>query len=164
MNKEEYSFLKSIGLCPVCKRKNYSKRYVVCVDCREERAKYYKEKYKSEECKQKKLSSDMKRYNENKKNGICVSCGKNNAESGMVRCHICLEKNKIRNRKAYNKKVGMTQQDKNDNRICIRCNNPVYNDFKLCKEHYDALNSRNFKAKKYRHDDFAKEVYSAGNC
>lgn len=156
MDKEEYDFLKRLGLCPVCKTKNDSKIYIVCANCREDKLKYYKQYYKSEEYRQMKSNKAMERYNKRKENGICVICGKNNAAKGKVKCEFCLAKKRAYSRKAYSKKIDMSMDERRDNGICIRCNSPVYKDFKLCKEHYDALLERGFRNRKYRNDDFLR--------
>lgn len=37
----------------------------------------------------------QRRYNENKKNGLCIDCGNNPPEEGKGRCRVCLDKRKI---------------------------------------------------------------------
>lgn len=67
-------------------------------------------------------------YNYYKLNGICVTCGHNNAEPNRVRCFECLEKNaerkRLLNKKSSPKYAKQLRDKRKQNGLCIWCGKP----------------------------------------
>lgn len=98
--KEDSAFYLSVGLCRVCGKnkivpgKTYCDSCLLKVDalCHRrylDNPNYYKERSKI---------SNKKRYDECKAQGICTRCRKRKAESGKVKCRICLDKDSLRHK------------------------------------------------------------------
>lgn len=94
-DKEYYqqtrAFLKSRGRCTACGKKD---AYTMigktrCCECAEKAAKYNTERYETKRGEVLKEKSD--KYQQRKRAGLCVQCGKP-AKEGRVRCQSCLGK------------------------------------------------------------------------
>lgn len=86
--KQYRSMRKSARLCIRCGKKEAVEGLTQCEICRQREMYHHKRKI-TEAQKIKNKENAKKRYNERKKNGICVRCGKNKAIPGKVRCLDC---------------------------------------------------------------------------
>lgn len=100
-------------------------------------------------------------YDFYKQNGICVSCGQNNAAKGRVRCFECLEKNsessrkriraetddertlRLQKNKEYKKNL---YSDRKSNGLCVFCGKTVCKKSNVyCIDHYIKNQRKNNK-------------------
>lgn len=65
------------------------------------------------------------RYRLLKEHGICVRCGKAEAQNGSVMCHICLDKHKKEYNPSHNpilyEKRKLEYQERKGRGVCVRC-------------------------------------------
>lgn len=101
ISKERYKELDEWGVCHCCQKKFKAPGKQYCPDCldksKKARARYRKEHPPTDEQKAANLERQRKLYEERKKNGLCVKCGKL-ATNGRL-CHECYIKEK--NRRSY---------------------------------------------------------------
>lgn len=131
-NKERYDYLKELGLCPRCGKKKHAVGFVLCEDCIYKMA--IREKNKEAE-----RERNRNWYRTQKENGLCVSCGKE-AQSGKVFCAACADK---KNQRRASRRI---RSVKNECK-CIICKEPVFEEFKYCKEHYEQQRERMLSAR-----------------
>lgn len=126
------------GICYTCKTRhvvNGETRCLICKMDNRERCKAYA-KNRSEESRRKQNIKSNVRKERLKAAGICVDCGKYNAENGRIRCGICLAKDRARH-KQRNIDAGKVPQELRANGIyCNMCCRPICNGEKLCPECY----------------------------
>lgn len=124
------------GICYTCGQRKAVKGRRRCPNCAEDSNNSVKAWYTvhSEEVKIKMRERCRKRYQERKKRGVCVRCGKP-ANPGNVYCKQCLMRRSAENRK-YNEAKGiMPRYMFGDWEHCEMCGKPVDN-VKLCSVCY----------------------------
>ncbi|MBR2408950.1 MAG: hypothetical protein IKB07_08340 [Lachnospiraceae bacterium] len=107
-------------------------------------------------------------YNERKKNGLCVKCGKENDTSG-VRCSECKEKGNKNSRRGYSYYISIgicprCRKEKlyGDERACLLCNADRYKrDLKRDRERYNEIHRKS--SKKIYHESSAKGICTRCN-
>lgn len=108
--------MKTLKRCVRCgKQDAYTMNsHQLCYECTEKSRKYQRQrnKIKSEELNQKARN----RYYELKKQGVCVVCGKKQAQSDKVMCESCI----ARNKRYYQKYV--LERSNNDNKATCGAN------------------------------------------
>lgn len=98
--KQRYDRLKAQGICVICGKRKVDDGLVRCHDCRLQANLNSRQAYKKRErnrdrkplteAQKERNSLYMKeRYKRLKDSGICVVCGKEHAEPGLVRCWSC---------------------------------------------------------------------------
>lgn len=107
--KEDVAFFISIGVCRICGKNPQYPGSTYCEFCLERVNADTKKRYleNPEYFKEKSRISNKKRYDECKAQGICTRCRKRKAESGKVKCRICLDKDALRHK--YNKSTPITK-------------------------------------------------------
>lgn len=161
--QEEY---KKIGICR-CGKKLYGDEKT-CLSCRTSSYVYHSNKRRNmtdeerDEYRKKDCEYQKKKQRENIKNGICVRCYKPN-NNGKIRCDRC---NAIFNeyQKKRKERLGLyaeSRESKIARGACLYCGNPVYENFKLCKECYAkaCTNINNFNQ-----NHFWRELNYANIC
>lgn len=136
-NRETREWAKKNGLCVVCCKQKADNGYATCLQCRmtdRERSK-----------KPRNLSPDKLAKQKNKRaqhrldlieKGICTQCGKRKT-SGYQICDVCRAKMNRKRREAYSKGRETPIEVYGESGFCARCGKPTYDNFKLCKFHYD---------------------------
>lgn len=139
----EYAFYKSLGICPTCRHEKAAPGRVNCLNCLENR-RAYNEKYKRTcppQVMKKNRENSMRKTKElreyRKQNGLCVTCGNKPARKERTNCYECALKDRNRH-KQKRERLGISKHEKPTN-VCYMCDNIVYKNFKVCKQHYDHL-------------------------
>lgn len=142
--KDNYYYLKSLGVCTRCGREDVFPGHVHCPSCmekiqKESRAYYRRLSDEDRELRRKKKNEyDKKRYQQRKAEGLCVACGKK-AVKGIF-CIECYVKNKKKNQKRAQKKKIETGGDPRELRtekgLCRFCEEPALPGHRLCEKHY----------------------------
>ena len=83
MNKEDYQFFKSMGICTHCKKEKAEKGRILCLACKMKNREYSK-KYVPEKIKER----DKENREYRKANGLCVNCGARPQQHGLI-CNKC---------------------------------------------------------------------------
>ena len=147
----------SMGICPTCRKRKVTPGFKSCVVCRDKKA-MKRLAYKAEPEKQKEQSIKRKEIRaERIANGICVVCGKREAEKGFKTCPDCRKKSK-QYRKLY-----VTKYQLSDRALwvsqgrCERCGSyDLQEGTKLCKTCYknsiEALEKARSVVQKHRAD------------
>ena len=94
--KEVYHWRKEHKMCVSCGHEKAEPGKIYCLECKEKRHRYYQDM--PEEKKLKIAELNKARYEERKKNGLCVRCGKpcmrgkvGSSPSGKKKCIYCKE-------------------------------------------------------------------------
>lgn len=74
--KEDYYFLKSVGICTTCRKKKAIDGYVTCAECLEKKILYNDKYFRRDDIKERERVRRKKRYDEHKAKGICLNCNK----------------------------------------------------------------------------------------
>ena len=159
--KEYYKWLKENHYCRLCKSKDAytlgGRTY--CAECAEKlNAKHKENRWALLESERQKA-----RYETNKANGICIRCGKREADKGYTMCSICRAKLKIK-RTEERRKKGIFARGEDG--YCYRCNKgKAIEGKKLCEKCYNEWmkhiykpNNENHKWKSFNDELFAKKA------
>lgn len=143
--KDNYYYLKGLGICPKCGREDAFPGHVYCPSCIEKQQKksrdyYHRLSAKDKELRHKKARKHHKElYQQRKAEGFCVKCGKKKATKGVF-CLECYLKNKKWNQKRAQKKKIETGGNPMDLRaekgLCRFCEEPALPGHRLCEKHY----------------------------
>lgn len=102
-DSSNYEYYKKHHICARCGQEDAEKNSILCFRCRiknrESSINYYK-RHKEERKEQNRINNRL-RYDRLKKQGLCTSCGKRQAQNSKVYCDRCAAKAKERNRKKY---------------------------------------------------------------
>lgn len=103
--KEDEMFYINHGLCRICGKNKTAPNTTYCEGCSQKMYVYTLNRYKKNPgyVREQNRISNKKRYDECKKQGICTRCRKRKAETGKVKCRICLDKDALRHK--YKTKV-----------------------------------------------------------
>lgn len=112
--RESRRFFTSIGICPRCGKNKLFGDEKSCPECRAKESQYESKRWVEQH--DKRLSDRKKSFNrlyhERKQQGICVKCGKRNADEKHVTCEWCRKKE---NAKAVERRNRKKDFDKNIN-------------------------------------------------
>lgn len=133
---KDYDFYKSNGICPRCRVKNAFYNHVYCEDClekialanikfRDPKAKEYSMRYRDR---------NKKRYEERKKNGLCVRCGKP-ATNGTLCAYHYYKRKEQRKKYSSGRERGEAFRKRIKNGLCMYCGKPQVYGYKFCEEH-----------------------------
>lgn len=134
------NFFKEIGICPRCTKNKLMGDEKTCIECKVKQAEYATKVRNN-----RKMHEEYRaRYNEWQRNyylrlkqdGICTKCAKRKADEGYSTCSICRAKNREKKRKIASQK-GTNLQRRIENGLCIWCENPVKDNYKICEYHYN---------------------------
>lgn len=137
------------GFCPKCKKNKLMGDEKTCVECRAADANLHQ---KIRDNNTKAYNAHMATYHKSlydkrKEQGLCPVCGKPNKDKRYITCPICRDK---KNRRTQPK---FLREERIKNGLCIWCDNPVKNGYKICEKHYQ-MNCE--KAKKSNKDYMIK--------
>lgn len=148
MVNEDREFLKSIGICPVCRKIRLFGDEKKCLECKAKDAEYQfnrrnknREKYNNQ-CRQR----SKKREEERRQQGLCPRCGKKAEALRYKMCSKCRHKNIEYKRKS---RPLHPRTERIEKGICYFCDNPVKKGYKVCDKHYQ-MNVENGKLSKNR--------------
>ena len=88
-NKERRIFLKERGICTRCGQNDILPGLTFCSACQEKMRRKRKPVVLTEAQKERNARLMKLRYERLKASGVCVICGKEPAEPGLVRCRNC---------------------------------------------------------------------------
>lgn len=135
--KLDRQWLAAHGICQRCRTEAVESGYTLCLACRmdeRERTRQYQKRRRGDETTRNALNQKLReRYEARKSAGLCVDCGKREAQSGRVRCTHCLaymRRHKHKYDEAHKKRKAYW--------MCLKCENPALEGYKLCQKHYDA--------------------------
>ena len=128
MNKEEYQFFKSRGICTHCRHEKAEHGKTLCLSCKmQNRA--YKKKYDLEKIR----ARDKANREYRKANGLCVNCGARPQQHGLI-CNKCYST--ILRRRAGN--TGIPRSERVSYGLCYICGkNDLVKGKKVCAKCYD---------------------------
>lgn len=135
--KELRGWYQSNGICPRCGKNKLYGSEKNCIECR---AYSYESSMKSRENLGKdhynKLHAEWSknRYHKRINEGICPRCGKRKPDGGFKTCGICRAKDRNKKRE---RSVAEDRGERHKRGLCFFCDNPVLENYKVCKEHYD---------------------------
>lgn len=135
---ETRRFRTSYGICPRCGKNKLFGSERNCPECRAihaNRAENYRKKNKDKISKNNKLSY-IKRTNFYRENGLCTKCGSKVLDNFKL-CFRCREQARLYKQKESIKKNKMDFTIRIDKGICLFCNNPVKDKYKVCDVHYE---------------------------
>lgn len=143
MQKENYQYLKGLGICTACRNDYAMIGSVRCPKCADKMsisaiARYERQSASPEwrEHRRRRNTANEKKRRQRRRNaGICHECGKNPIEKGYVRCYECL----IKRRRQHN--TGIPRNARPSFGLCYFCGEPVLHGKKVCEKHL----SNNFK-------------------
>lgn len=87
--KEKRLFLKEHGICTRCGHNEALPGLTLCAICQEKLKRKRKPVILTEAQKERNARLMKARYERLKASGLCVKCGKEPVEPGLVRCHNC---------------------------------------------------------------------------
>lgn len=131
----DYHFLKSIGMCVVCAKNPADKDYTTCLVCRMDmraRGDTHKTESKYRHSQWLKKRRDLLYAF-----GVCVVCGKKDAEKGSSTCANCKFKICKRSEKQRRKNGIIARDGYTKSGICYFCESPSMAGKKTCQKHYD---------------------------
>ena len=135
--RQTKKFMKSIGICPECKKEKLFGQEKQCISCREKRR---KRKPPTDEQRQKYNKSFREKqnllYRQRIEQGFCGECGKRKIEQGRSRCRICLQKNAEISRKKRMEKINIREYRK-ANGLCYYCGETADSEKQMCKSCYE---------------------------
>lgn len=124
-------------VCPRCCKNSLYGSEKACVECRAKNAEQ-KARYR-EENREKYLKQysewEKKHRAELEEQGLCKRCGKRKADDGYKTCSWCRAKRRVYNQ-SRTAQIGTTKQRRIDNGLCIWCENPIKEGYKICETHY----------------------------
>ena len=122
-------------ICPRCRKNSIMGDEKNCPECRAKAtngtAALRDRDRESYNAKQRILHKSI--YQKRKEKGLCVRCGKRNADYGYFTCGICRDKGRTAKRIRYGKP---DREDRYLQGLCYFCDNPVKPGYKVCEEHY----------------------------
>ena len=144
-NKETYEWLKEHHLCTRCKKQDSYTLIgrAICYECALKRREYGKKRYRDNV--KKNPDYNKERYNNYKKQRICTTCHKRQAQEGHIECSVCLGKHK---KYYYEHKVkSCDREDAIANGMCYTClKEKVKPGYKVCERCYENLVKASQKA------------------
>lgn len=139
---ETRNWYRDHGYCPRCKKNKLMGQEKTCVECRAKGAERLEIKRESDrKAYNDSMSSYHKSlYNRRKEQGLCPVCGKANKDKRYVTCNIC------RNKKNSRTKPKTLKDERIKNGLCIWCDSPVKDGYKICEIHYQMNCEKSKKA------------------
>lgn len=134
MNRaEEIAWYKAHGICPVCRREQMQRGFQTCLACRMN-MREYKAAKKAEmtpeeisECNALNNERVANMREKRKAMGLCVTCGKRKADSGMITCKFCRAAANKKHREWYARRKGITRRERMSGYVCYKCCKPIEN-------------------------------------
>lgn len=142
VNKKNYIFYKSIGVCVQCGTNTHAPNRVRCEECLVKNSISREKILQKENEEQRKTRQEnhkeyLKRTRaERKSQGLCIYCAKPIAKGSSV---FCLE-HKIKNQANNDKrKSGITRSERTDYGLCYTCGNPLDRQGRVCQKCADNM-------------------------
>lgn len=136
--RARYRWYKEHGICPNCGQNEAAPGTVICASCKADRQWSRSILNRSSKCRETDRIYHQKRFERLRKAGLCLSCGKVKAETGLVYCRACRDRKNALNRKYRKKakynKIGIPR---GTDGTCVTCGAPVKDGYRLCEKHYD---------------------------
>ena len=135
--KADRDFLRSIGICPVCKKTKLFGTERMCQECLAKQYAYHAKNDKE------KVKQYQKAYSSRRKElrqmyldkGVCPSCRKRKIEIGKKKCKICLNKDADVHRARHIPRRAPAIA----NGFCYQCLEEKATNGKLCKKCYEQV-------------------------
>jgi hypothetical protein len=137
----DYNWYKSLGICPMCRKKRPAGGHVICLECMSdasEKNRRRRERLTPEQRHAESLRAveyKRQRKERRKAEGLCVECGKHPPKEGRIRCGICLHKHSER-MKLYHRSKGCKPRElllAHD--VCYICGGEPLPGKRVCAEH-----------------------------
>ena len=136
--KERREWYKAHGICYKCGTADALKGKTLCADCADRQADYAAKNYWANKAEHlaKRHERQKKRSAERKAQGLCVVCGKREAQKGRTRCAICAEKDRRKQLK-HSRKIGRIPYDlRVSPDVCYICLGEPMEGSRLCADCY----------------------------
>lgn len=143
-NKENYNYYIENRICPMCKMNSLYGDERACPECLAKAAgrhKKYMEKIDIEKYRKYEREYFRKRRQEQKKNGICIMCGKRKIDNGYKSCGICRQKNRERQILRRKNKGIMSMYEKKIAKICVFCGGELKPGYQVCENCYKRIDN-----------------------
>lgn len=142
--KEVREFYSSKHICVTCGQNDAIRGQQKCIDCRDREIENRRKSVRvhSKEFKLREKIRHRQRYELNLSMGICGTCGKNKAIPNRTKCHICAEKDKIREAKRRRAKGILPKNEYMGMGFC-HCGEKAYKNYRVCEKHYNQLQRAN---------------------
>lgn len=130
-----YNYLKIRGICVACGKNPADEGYTTCLVCRmdiRERGETHKTESKYRHQQWLKRRRDIQYAF-----GVCVMCGKRDAEDGKSICEYCRKRAAIRSEKKRRENGIFARDSYTKDGECYFCRNPSLPGKKVCAEHYE---------------------------
>ena len=141
-NTTSWIFYQSIGICPRCTKNKIIGDEKSCLECRammaEKKAKKMKDANIRQHSNEVHNAWQRRHIAELREQGMCTKCGKRQADKGYKRCGICRAKQRDYCREKRLQKDSIKQIRLN-NGLCIWCDTPQKEGYKICEQHYQGL-------------------------
>lgn len=149
--KERYYWLKEHGICVCCGSEKADKGYTTCLVCRmdiREKGDTHSDLHKEKHKRWLKRRRDIMYAF-----GVCVTCGKRDAEIGSSMCGICKAKAKERAAKNRINMAILPRSMTDGHACCAWCGSTdLVKGKKLCRKHYEIAKQNMLNARDHRKD------------
>lgn len=139
----DYNWYKTLGICPMCRKKKPALDHVICLECmsdaseknRKRRERLTAEQRHAES--QRAVEYKRQRRERRKAEGVCVECGKRPPKEGRIRCAVCLHKHSERMKRYHRAKGCKPHELLLAHDVCYICGGVPLPGKRLCAVHYD---------------------------
>lgn len=160
--KDNYNYYKSRGICVRCKKEKALKGLVHCLMCNMDTRENSKISYLQldDATRRRRREHSKRRTDLLKAFGVCVHCGKNDAEEGRIRCRKCLDYVNAQVKKKRKKETKVKREDRVYLGLCYICGKPKLENYNVCEEHLKVILSNQSK----RHTKNNNEAHIWKQC
>lgn len=157
VTRERRQWYLSHKICPRCGENDLMGDETICPECRARNTNNVLTKRNRSEYNTYHNEWSKITYQNRKKQGMCIRCGKRKATEGMTTCALC----RARDNETRIARVGThDRSERTENGICYFCDNPTKKGYKVCEKHYQ-MNIEN--AEKGRKTQEAQEYIRSMN-
>ena len=140
-DRNTYHWFQENGICPVCRKYRLMNNEKSCLECRARKTNNnaIRMNRNEQELRKKIAIRDSNKYNERKRLGLCVACGKDN-DSEFAVCNQCRIKRNSKRRVRGNNQIALSKRrERILLGLCYQCGEPVKKGYKLCETHYQRM-------------------------
>ena len=161
--KRDKEYCSEHGICPRCGINKLFGDEKNCLECSAKQYTYgIKYRQDNPEYSERKNLKAKNQRDYRRENKLCTICGTPLSDFKYLNCESCRRKRALISQKhranvALTKPMVISKQDRIQMRICVFCDEPVEEGYKVCKKHHEMLieNSKktdrsNFKSMNYR--------------
>jgi hypothetical protein len=149
MDKEEYQFFKSMGICTHCRKTKAEQGKTLCLAC-----KMRNREYRAKQDKEKRREYDRKRIENARANGLCLACRTNPQQHKLI-CNRCYST--ILRRKSKN--TAVPRSERVSYGLCYICGkDELVKGKKVCAScyevRYESISKIMYMSKEHKNENF----------